>query len=328
MSASPPINAIQFTSKAESMCISLPNGFTIFALATLPPKKLTHRVFEGQQFGDAITIHDSPIIVCTGISGQKSFSNKTLCIFDESLGRVVLEVQCTEEIRHIFMIPSMFAISSRTEVRLYTFDPPILHSLLRTSPNDYAPCDFVECQESFIVALTGRQPGIVRLVRGSTCECRDFSISAHNRPISFLRMNSNGSLVATSSSYGTVIKLFNTTTGDCVGQFRRGTLAAEIQAMEFSPESEWLAVASSKGTVHLFTIAIVPITDLGNVPRSENKVQSPDFATCSLAFIERNTLIAVSRIGTLYILKCSFADKSVTVDGPISFVEGVFAGAK
>jgi WD40 repeat protein len=305
------------------MCVSLPNGFAIFTLNGCSPKKRFHRVFEGQQFGDSATIHDSTIIVCTGVSDQKSFSNKTLCIFDEQLGRVVLEVQCIEEIHHIFMIRSMFAVSSRTEVRLYTFDPPILHSQLRTAPNDYAPCDFAECRETFIVALTGRQPGIVRLVRGAPCENRDLSIPAHNRPISSLKFNASGTLIATSSSYGTVIKLFNTTTGDCVGQFRRGTLAAEIQAMAFSPESEWLAVASSKGTIHIFAIATMSAADSGNVPRSESKVQAQDFAVCSLAFAASNCLIAASRTGTMYGLRCSLADKSVATEGPLSFLEMV-----
>jgi WD40 repeat protein len=319
-----PINSIQLTANAETMCVSLQNGFATFSdLISGKPTKRIHRYFDRQQTGDSTTIHNSTIIVCTGVNDQKSFSNKTLCLFDESLGRVVLQAQCTEEIRHIFMIRTMFAVSSRTEVRLYTFDPPMLHSQLRTAPNEYAPCDFVECSESFIVALTGRQPGFVRLVRGVPCERRDFSIPAHNRPISSIRLNASGSLVATSSSYGTVIKIFNTITGDCVGQFRRGTLAAEIQAMAFSPQSEWLAVASSKGTIHLFALAAAAAADAAAVPRSETKVQAPDFASCALEFASRDTLIAASRTGFLFVLTCSLPKKSVTVREPTRFLEAV-----
>jgi WD40 repeat protein len=127
--------------------------------------------------------------------------------------------------------------------------------------------------------------------------------------------------VATSSSYGTVVKLFNTTTGECVGQFRRGTLSAEIQGMAFSPESELLAVASSKGTIHFFSIATMSTLDAGNATRSEIKVQHPDFALSTIAFSSSDTLVVGSKSGKLYIVKCSLTEKLARIDSTCSFVE-------
>jgi WD40 repeat protein len=303
------INAVQLTSNAESMCVSLSNGFAVLSLC--PLRRRCCRIFEGQQFGNATTVHGSNIIVCTGISNQKAFDDSTVCVFDESMGRVVLEVQCKEKIGRVLMLPSMFALASRTDIRLYTFSPPVLHSQLRTAPNDYAPCDFVEADKSFLIGFTGREPGILRLVRGTRSSRQDISISSHSRPISFIKFNSTGTLVASASSLGTVIKLHNTYTSECVGQFRRGTLAAEISCMAFSPNSDILAAGSLKGTIHFFEIGRTANADPGNPVRSELKCQFPDLSGAVIGFCGVDTLVVVAKNGKIELLRCLMAEKSV-----------------
>jgi WD40 repeat protein len=149
----------------------------------------------------------------------------------------------------------------------------------------------------------------------------DISISAHSRPISFLKFNSGGSLVATSSSLGTVVKLFNSRTGDCVGQFRRGTLTADIQSMSFSFQSDILAVASSKGTIHFFSIAPGSNADPGNAVRSEIKYQFSDLNGSVICFSGGNRLCVALRDGKVTVLQLSGLDKVVTVESSESFVE-------
>lgn len=315
------IGEIQFTPRGETMCVSLSNGFAVFTVSPVL-KKRYHRFFEGQKVGNAVTLHDSSIIVCCGVEGQKSFSETTLCVFDESIGRAVLELGCSEPIHRVFMLPHMFAMSAKSEVRVYTFDPPILHSQYRTCVNEFGPCDFVRSGETgFVVAMTGRQPGTLRIVRGEPCDCQDRSIEAHSRPISFIKFNNNGTLVATCSSLGTVIKLFNTMSGECVGQYRRGTLGAEIASIAFSNENEWLAVASSKGTVHVFSISSASSPDAP--VRSELRIQNSDLESAVLCFGERNILYAASKVGKLYVLRCSDQDKKITVERCEPFLDKV-----
>lgn len=316
MSANSRIGELQFTERGKSLCVSLSNGFQVFQLGE-KLKRHIHRIFDSQQIGKAVTIHESNVIVCTGILGQRSFSDSTLCIFDEAIGRVVLEISCPETIKRVYMIPQMFALSTKSEVRLYTFDPPILHSQFRTCQNEHAPCDFIQTGEDFILGMTGRHPGLLRLIRGQRCDNQDRTITAHTRPISFIKFNANGTLVATCSSMGTVIKMFNTKSGECVGQFRRGTLAAEITSIAFSRENELLAISSSKGTVHIFSMLSTAGTDTPT--RSEMKIQNPDLESSVLSFGERNKLYAACKSGKFYVLKCSIPDKTVTVERVESF---------
>ena len=315
------LNSIHFTDRAQSVCLSLPNGFTVLSLNSI--KKKIHRFFDNQEFGNSVTIHDSDIILFTGLAGQPTFPDTSLCVFDESIGRVVLEISCNESIRNISMLQQMFAFSTKSEVRLYTFEPPVLYCQFRTFPNDFAPLDFIEKRKSFIVAFSGRQQGTLRIVNfdPSLRENQDIQISAHKSPISFIKLNSTGSLVATSSSLGTIIKVFNTKNGDLVGQFRRGSLAAEIRSIAFSPESELVAISSSKGTIHVFSISSTPYNPsyTSNPIRADMKISKPDLGSAVLCFESREKLVAISSTCVLTNFIVSEIDKTIREDKSYSF---------
>ncbi|KZS97373.1 WD40 repeat-like protein, partial [Sistotremastrum niveocremeum HHB9708] len=79
-------------------------------------------------------------------------------------------------------------------------------------------------------------------------------IQAHKAPISFLAINSTGTLLATSSDKGTVIRIWSVPGAEKLYQFRRGTREAKIYSMNFNSMSTLLAVSSAHDTVHIFKL--------------------------------------------------------------------------
>jgi hypothetical protein len=101
-------------------------------------------------------------------------------------------------------------------------------------------------------------------------------VDAHESALGALALSVDGSLLATASERGTVIRLFDTrgvtvgggrTASNGVGnetstnslsssiplrEFRRGVERATISCLTFSLDSCWLAAASDHGTVHVF----------------------------------------------------------------------------
>lgn len=61
--------------------------------------------------------------------------------------------------------------------------------------------------------------------------------------------------MATASEKGTLIRIFDTATGTPLQELRRGADRAEIYSIAFHNNSQWLAVSSDKGTVHVFSLA-------------------------------------------------------------------------
>ena len=79
-------------------------------------------------------------------------------------------------------------------------------------------------------------------------------IDAHNSPLSCIALNSDGTLLATASEKGTIIRVFSVPDGDKLYQFRRGSIPARIYSMSFNSTSTLLCVSSATETVHVFRL--------------------------------------------------------------------------
>ncbi|KAG5729770.1 Autophagy-related protein 18 [Termitomyces sp. T112] len=80
------------------------------------------------------------------------------------------------------------------------------------------------------------------------------ALRAHKSPISFLSLNSTGTLLATSSDKGTVIRVWSVPGAEKLYQFRRGTRETRIYSMSFNVVGTLLAVSSAHDTVHIFKL--------------------------------------------------------------------------
>ena len=80
-------------------------------------------------------------------------------------------------------------------------------------------------------------------------------IQAHQTPISYIAINNAGTLMATSSEKGTIIRVFSIPEGKKLYQFRRGSMPARIYFMSFNATSTLLCVSSATETVHVFKLA-------------------------------------------------------------------------
>ena len=69
-----------------------------------------------------------------------------------------------------------------------------------------------------------------------------------------MTLNSDGTLLATSSVQGTLIRIFRTENGERLGEMRRGKDPAIIHHLVFDPLTKYLACCSDRKTIHLFKI--------------------------------------------------------------------------
>ena len=79
-------------------------------------------------------------------------------------------------------------------------------------------------------------------------------VEAHKSPLSCIALNSEGSLLATASETGTIIRVFSVPRGQKLYQFRRGTYPSTIYSMSFNLSSTLLCVSSTSDTVHIFRL--------------------------------------------------------------------------
>lgn len=79
-------------------------------------------------------------------------------------------------------------------------------------------------------------------------------VEAHKSPLSSVTLNSEGTLLATASDKGTIIRVFSVPDAHKLYQFRRGSMPARIFSMSFNTTSTLLCVSSATETVHIFKL--------------------------------------------------------------------------
>jgi WD40 repeat protein len=82
----------------------------------------------------------------------------------------------------------------------------------------------------------------------------DLVIPAHDTEIGAMAVNPDGTLIASASQRGHIIKIYSTDGGEVVQELKRGNQKAEITSIVFHPTQYLLACTSSKSSIHLFEI--------------------------------------------------------------------------
>jgi WD40 repeat protein len=83
---------------------------------------------------------------------------------------------------------------------------------------------------------------------------KSVKIEAHKHPVKCIGMDYMGRYLASSSSKGTIIRIFRLDTMKCIQELRRGMDNASILSLNFNLASTYLGCSSDSGTVHIFSV--------------------------------------------------------------------------
>lgn len=79
-------------------------------------------------------------------------------------------------------------------------------------------------------------------------------IEAHKATLASMALSGDGTLLATASDKGTIVRIFSVDTGIKLYQFRRGTYSTKIWSLRFSADNKYVVATSSSETVHIFRL--------------------------------------------------------------------------
>lgn len=168
------------------------------------------------------------------------------------------------------------AVVLEDEIYLYDISNMSLLYTIATSPNPSAICALSPSSENCYIAYPlpkpredrddkrpSHAPPLSAYVPPTTGEVLVFDtitlkainvIEAHRSPLCSIALNNDGTLLATASETGTIIRVFNVPKGQKLYQFRRGTYPSTIYSMSFNLSSTLLCVSSTSDTVHIFRL--------------------------------------------------------------------------
>ncbi|KAG2152636.1 WD40 repeat-like protein [Suillus bovinus] len=215
------------------------------------------------------------LIALVGAADQPQSSPRKLQIVNTKRQSMICELLFPSSILAVKLNRKTLVIVLEVEIYIYDISNMRLLHIIETTPNPEATCALSPSADNSYLAYpspvpspatqspsqastsqapsASHQSGDVLLFSTRTLTLANV-IQAHKSPISFLSINSTGTMLATASDKGTVIRVWSIPGAEKLYQFRRGTREARIYSINFNVVSSLLAVSSAHDTVHIFKL--------------------------------------------------------------------------
>lgn len=227
------------------------------------------------------------ILALVGGGANSQYPPNKVIIWDDHQSRCIGEFAFRSEVRAVKLRRDRIVVVLEHKIYVYNFmDLKLLHQI-ETLANPRGLCCLSHHSNTSVLACPGLQRGHVRIDHFGLNMTK--LINAHDSQIACLTLTMDGLLLATASTKGTLIRIFNTMDGTRLQEVRRGVDRAEIYSIALSPNVQWLATSSDKGTVHLFSLRVRVVGEDPYANSSAASLAHQNSSTSLDALISRNT---------------------------------------
>lgn len=194
------------------------------------------------------------ILALVGGGDNPQYPPNKVIIWDDHQSRCISEFSFRSQVRAVKLRKDKIVAVLEHKVYVYNFmDLRLIHQI-ETLANPRGLCCISHQENTFVLACPGLHKGQIRVEHFGLKMAK--LINAHDSQIASFTLTMDGLLLATASVKGTLVRIFNTMDGTRLQEVRRGVDRADIYSLALSPNVQWLAVSSDKGTVHIFSLRV------------------------------------------------------------------------
>ena len=203
------------------------------------------------------------ILAIVGGGSHPKYPTNKVMLWDDHQQKCIGELSFKDTVKAVRLRKDKVIVVLETRIYVYNFSDLKLIDALETIENPKGLCSVSYAPEKTYLACLEKGKGMVRINVYDDVECEETRlIEAHNSSVSCITLNFEGTLLATASDKGTIIRLFNPSNGEALQELRRGSDKAEIYSISIDVDSKWLGCTSDKGTVHIFSLAKLELKHL------------------------------------------------------------------
>ncbi|KAK4273447.1 hypothetical protein QN277_021847 [Acacia crassicarpa] len=280
----PTLLHISFNQDSGCFAVGTDHGFRIYNCD--PFREIFRRDFgAGGGIGLVQMLFRCNILAFVGGGADPIYPSNKVMIWDDHQSRCIGELSFRSEVKGVRLRRDRIVVVLVHKIFVYNFaDLKLLHQI-ETTANPKGLCEVSHVSGTMVLVCPGLQKGQVRVEHYASKRTK--FIMAHDSRIACFALTQDGRLLATASSKGTLVRIFNTLDGSLLQEVRRGADRAEIYSLAFSATAQCLAVSSDKGTVHVFNLKVDSgLLGLERVQSASESNPANPSAASSLSFIK------------------------------------------
>ncbi|KAI9099173.1 hypothetical protein K1719_024940 [Acacia pycnantha] len=280
----PTLLHISFNQDSGCFAVGTDHGFRIYNCD--PFREIFRRDFgAGGGIGLVQMLFRCNILAFVGGGTDPIYPSNKVMIWDDHQSRCIGELSFRSEVKGVRLRRDRIVVVLVHKIFVYNFaDLKLLHQI-ETTANPKGLCEVSHVSGTMVLVCPGLQKGQVRVEHYASKRTK--FIMAHDSRIACFALTQDGRLLATASSKGTLVRIFNTLDGSLLQEVRRGADRAEIYSLAFSATAQCLAVSSDKGTVHVFNLKVDSgLLGLERVQSASESNPANPSAASSLSFIK------------------------------------------
>eukprot|EP00093_Oithona_nana_P003531 03531.XXX_132679_133827_1 [CDS] Oithona nana genome sequencing. len=316
------LRSLRFNQDQTCFVAALDDGLRVFYLD--PIREMSHLRHElVGSVSKVEMLYKTNLIAFVGGGKKPRFPENNILVYDDRQQEFVMEVSLPESVLNIRLKRDKLIAVCRSQIHVFSF--PNRCKLLfnvTTRDNPKGICELSSVRLGVanlsegshdLMVFPGYKTGSVQILNLATTEQKVSSapvtINAHKTELAVINVNQQGTMIATASVKGTLIRIWDSIQRVMLVELRRGSDPAILYCLNFSPGDEWLCCSSDKGTVHVFALqdyrlnkrsALASIGVPGAYAGSQWSLASftvPQEVACVCAFGTSSASSAVKNIG-------------------------------
>ena len=239
------------------------------------------------------------IIALVGGGTNPRFPTNQLIIWDDHQGKIISKLRLNDNIINVKLRSDIIIVLTKNKFYAFNMNNLVTIGIIDTFDNPLGILGISNGDNNkLIVGFPYKTQGSVFLGNISQkCE-KICVVNAHSSKIACIAINKDGTLLATASDKGTLIRIFGTNAGQKLSEFRRGNIPVEMNCLTFDLNNKFIGCSSNGGTIHIFSIT--GITKTLTVKKSNTTKELEDEP--------KNSKSLLGKIGGLLNIKNSYID--------------------
>ncbi|KAG2731640.1 hypothetical protein G9P44_005227 [Scheffersomyces stipitis] len=283
------VNFITFNQDASCIAVGLNNGYKIFNCK--PKFGKCYQIRKEESVGIIEMLYCTSLLAIVALGEEPGSSPRKLKIVNTKRQTTICDLIFPSTILQVKLTKSRLIVLLEEQIYIYDITTMKLLHTIETSPNSIGLCALSTTPDNdgnnylaypsppktithdsllasgintnggtnsvvnniSSVSNSPNRVGDVIMFNLNTLQPMSV-IEAHKSALAAITLSSDGSLLATASDKGTIVRVFSVATGVKLFQFRRGTYSTKIYSLSFSSDNNYVVATSSSETVHIFRL--------------------------------------------------------------------------